>query len=213
MVNGAMKKFLATAVAVLFILFLSIAVTFSLLKYCAHKDSVEDSMQRELIREILIDSESVVKIVKFGRSRENSYKYYLSLVLNDGTKLVLNDVYVLKGTLYGDIFRFDDFTMPRLLVYNGKSVLAENYLFTNISDSDVIAIYHHHNLSRLLVQKEKMRNFLTGFPFLDETDQKKLGGNKEMYSQLVQEFGLTREVKKWVVLDANAFFCSSKPTN
>ena len=213
MVNAAMKKVLAAVMVVLLVLFVSIAVAFSLLKYYAHKDSVEDSMQRELIREILIDSESVVKIVKFDRSRENSYKYYLSLVLNDGTKLILYDVYVLKGTLYGNIFRFDDFTMPRLLVYNGESVLAENYLFTDISDSDVIAIYHHHNLSRLLVQKEKMRNFLTGFPFLDETDQKKLGGNREMYSQLVQEFGLTREVKKWVVLDANAFFHSIPPTN
>lgn len=206
MMESIIKKICSTVIIGMLFLPVSITSGVFLLKYCAHKESIEDDIQREQIGKILEESADISKILEFKRSRENRYRYYLRLMLNDGTKLILYDVYASKETLYGEIFRFGDFTMPRLLVYNGETVLTENYLFTDISDLDIIAIYHHNNLSRLFEQKEKMRNFLARFPVLDEEAQKKLGGNRDSYSELIQEFNLAAGSKKWVVLTADTLF-------
>ena len=169
-----------------------IALAFALLVDYWDRESREDSIQREKILEILNNSEVVKQVVSFGRSRENSCRYFLMFVLENGAKIDVSDVYVSKNTLYyGYLFRLGDCTEPVLLIYDGESVHTERRTFQDISDPDIIEIYHHHNLSRLIEQNEKYQKFLASFPFLDEEMQKKLGRNREVFSELVKEFDLS----------------------
>lgn len=216
-----MKKIFFIIPSIVVIFFAMIFFIFALLKFYAKKDFEEDKLQQSKILQLIDNCENVKSVDSFFRSRENTFKYNVTLTFDDGTMLAVGDSYLKDNTLYyGSLFWLGDYTVPYMLYYDGTGVFVEHGRFENVTDSDIIDIYHKNNLSLLLEKKDKMLNFLKSFPLIDEETYKKCGEDKDKYLELIERFelsncevlspdGTIRWIEKnikWVVLDADCRF-------
>ncbi|WP_191018267.1 hypothetical protein [Treponema zioleckii] len=149
-----MKKILCTIAIIVVAILLSLFLIFSVLKFASKIEFREDKSQKEKILQIVNKIPQVESVTFFSRSRENSFKYNIKLLFTDGVELSVGDAYLKDNTLYyGTLFWLGDYTEPRQLCYDGTRVFIQHGLFENVTDSDIIEIYHKNNLSCLLEKK------------------------------------------------------------